>query len=227
MTNPQPASRFGAAKAGVPFGPRVSAAAAGPSKRNSGPQNGAQPAEERSHTEEGLLILSMDLEVLATDEQGVALLEMGQDIGEGRTEGSLPAEMRNALSAVAASRSTDRFFVRIAGRGYHFRAFVAQPRDGTRESQLVVHIRSDHNYYEAVAAVAAQYSLTDREQEVLRGIASGLASKEIAGRMGISPNTVKSFVRLMTGKMGVNSRSAIVGKLFGQEHPVPEPGDEN
>lgn len=227
MTNPQPATRLGAAKAGVSFAPRVSSAAPEPAKRKNGLQNGAHPADEASHTEEGLIILSMDLEVLATDEHGSALLAMGQAIDGSCADGSLPTEMRNALNAVAASRSTDRIFVRIGGRGYHCRAFIVEARDGTREPKLVVHIRSDHNYYQAVSAVAAQYGLTDREQEVLRGIASGLASKEIASRMGISPNTVKSFVRLMTGKMGVNSRSAIVGKLFGQEYPVPEPGDEN
>ncbi len=40
-------------------------------------------------------------------------------------------------------------------------------------------------------------------------------SKEIAERLKISPNTVKAFVRLVMVKMGVTTRSAVVGKLFG------------
>jgi DNA-binding CsgD family transcriptional regulator len=44
-------------------------------------------------------------------------------------------------------------------------------------------------------------------------LGEGLTSKEIAIRMNISPNTVNSFVRLMMVKMGVSSRSAIIGKI--------------
>ena len=43
----------------------------------------------------------------------------------------------------------------------------------------------------------------------------GLTSKEIAVRMGISPNTVKAFLRLVMVKMGVSTRSGIVGRIAG------------
>jgi DNA-binding CsgD family transcriptional regulator len=43
-----------------------------------------------------------------------------------------------------------------------------------------------------------------------------LTSKEIATRLEISPNTVKAFVRLVMVKMGVTTRSGIVGKLLSQ-----------
>ena len=42
----------------------------------------------------------------------------------------------------------------------------------------------------------------------------GLSSKEIATRMNVSPNTVKAFLRVVMIKMGVSSRSAIVGKVM-------------
>ena len=41
----------------------------------------------------------------------------------------------------------------------------------------------------------------------------GLTSKEIAREMDISPYTVKTYVRLVMIKMGVTTRSGIVGKL--------------
>ena len=41
----------------------------------------------------------------------------------------------------------------------------------------------------------------------------GLTSKEIAQRMGISPYTVKTYVKLVMIKLGVTTRSGIVGKL--------------
>ena len=44
----------------------------------------------------------------------------------------------------------------------------------------------------------------------------GLRSKEIALRMQISPNTVKTFLRLVMLKMGVSTRSGIVRRVFEQ-----------
>ena len=48
----------------------------------------------------------------------------------------------------------------------------------------------------------------------MRFLVEGLASKEIAARMQISPNTVKVFLRLAMMKMGVSSRSGIMSKFI-------------
>ena len=42
----------------------------------------------------------------------------------------------------------------------------------------------------------------------------GLTNKEIAGRMNISPNTIRAFIRMVMGKLGVSTRSGIVGIVF-------------
>jgi DNA-binding CsgD family transcriptional regulator len=63
--------------------------------------------------------------------------------------------------------------------------------------------------------VSSQFGLTRREQETIQLLLQGLTSKEIAERMGISPNTVKAFLRLVMVKMGVSTRSGIVGKIVG------------
>ena len=52
-----------------------------------------------------------------------------------------------------------------------------------------------------------QVPLTDREREVLREIASGRTNKEIARSLDIALTTVKSHVRAILDKLGVDSRT--------------------
>jgi DNA-binding CsgD family transcriptional regulator len=68
----------------------------------------------------------------------------------------------------------------------------------------------------ALSQMSEQFSLTERERETVELLLQGLTSKEIALRMNISPNTVKAFLRLVMVKMGVSTRSGIVGRVVGK-----------
>jgi two-component system, NarL family, nitrate/nitrite response regulator NarL len=50
--------------------------------------------------------------------------------------------------------------------------------------------------------------LTDREQEILRLLASGLSNRAIAARLFIEYGTVKNHVHNILNKLGVGSRKA-------------------
>ncbi|MYS86517.1 response regulator [Embleya scabrispora] len=52
--------------------------------------------------------------------------------------------------------------------------------------------------------------LTDREREVLRLITCGLSNTEIADRTGLGPETVKTHVARVLGKLGVRDRTQAV-----------------
>ncbi len=52
--------------------------------------------------------------------------------------------------------------------------------------------------------------LTLREVEVLHGLASGRANKQIAGDLGISEHTVKFYTSSIYGKLGVTNRAEAV-----------------
>lgn len=58
--------------------------------------------------------------------------------------------------------------------------------------------------------VAIGTMLTTREREILALLADGLANKQIAARLGISPNTVKTHLELLFEKLGVSSRAEAV-----------------
>jgi len=52
--------------------------------------------------------------------------------------------------------------------------------------------------------------LTNREREILALLADGLGNKQIAARLGISTNTVKTHLELLFEKIGVSSRAVAV-----------------
>lgn len=58
--------------------------------------------------------------------------------------------------------------------------------------------------------------LTQRERQVLRAVCEGLASKEIAERLGVSENTVKSFLQQLFEKTGVRTRAQLVAAAIEQ-----------
>jgi NarL family two-component system response regulator YdfI len=53
-------------------------------------------------------------------------------------------------------------------------------------------------------------NLTDRELEVLKSVARGERSKEIANQLGISERTVKAHLANIYEKLGVDSRAAAI-----------------
>ena len=59
-------------------------------------------------------------------------------------------------------------------------------------------------------AGATAPSLTDREAEVLRLIASGYGNKEIAGRLGLSAKTIEAHKANAMRKLDLNGRIDIV-----------------
>ncbi len=80
---------------------------------------------------------------------------------------------------------------------------------------LVVMLERKSNEAVTIAEISQRFGLTAREQETVQFLLEGFTSKEIAQRMKISPNTVKAFVRLVMVKMGVSTRSGIIGKMVG------------
>jgi two-component system, NarL family, response regulator YdfI len=60
------------------------------------------------------------------------------------------------------------------------------------------------------AQATSATDLTEREQQVLKAVAQGERSKEIAVRLGISERTVKAHLASIYNRLGVDSRAAAI-----------------
>ncbi|WP_445270198.1 helix-turn-helix transcriptional regulator [Streptomyces sp. DSM 41634] len=58
------------------------------------------------------------------------------------------------------------------------------------------------------------YDLTAREQDVAQLVVYGMSHTEIAGRLGISPHTVRDHLKKVFDKTGVNSRGRLLRLLY-------------
>jgi DNA-binding CsgD family transcriptional regulator len=108
---------------------------------------------------------------------------------------------------------------RSGGRLYACRAFRLDCNGPVRPGLAVALLLERHTSgSDALSELTRQFNLTEREAEIVSLLLAGLTSKEIACRMNISSNTVKAFLHLVMLKMGVSTRSGIIGKIVG---PLP------
>jgi len=64
-------------------------------------------------------------------------------------------------------------------------------------------------------------NLTPREKEILEALSQGLLYKEIVEHLGISIDTVRTYIRRIYEKLHVHSRTAAVTKYLHQQTPTP------
>jgi DNA-binding CsgD family transcriptional regulator len=102
-------------------------------------------------------------------------------------------------------------------RRYRARRFVVDSQDPRLLSSIMAIVLERTNEHAAASLMsdaARRFHLSPRERETVQHLVLGLTTKEVAERMGVSPNTVKQFVRLVMSKMGVTTRSGMIGKLI-------------
>jgi PAS domain S-box-containing protein len=91
--------------------------------------------------------------------------------------------------------------------------------DGRR---LAIYVAMPSRQQEPPAVVdgAARLGLTDREREVVTLIAMGLDTGDIAARLHISPETVRTHVRNAMGKLDVHTRAQLVAVVLSADQTL-------
>ena len=164
----------------------------------------------------GFLMLNCSLTVLSSNAEAVAILGYPDNVAKlSDSTTQLTQEIRSKL--VNWPFPGESVFVtefQSGRRRYFCRAFLVDslPQSANQPAIAILLERGPSGLV-GLAQVCEQFNFTQREREVLEYLLQGMGSKDIAKRMNVSPNTVKAFLRLIMIKMGVSSRSAIVGKI--------------
>lgn len=161
----------------------------------------------------GLVLLDSSLKPLAFDRGAAAILDYANQL-------AIPEEVLRVIrSRKPADLSAVKTIFHRGKNDYICRAYMVESEIGFLSEPIVaLHLERDSTISNAMNEAAAKYNLTEREQEALKGISTGLTNKELAERMNISPNTVRAFLRLIMVKMGVTTRSGIVAKILQDRH---------
>ena len=90
------------------------------------------------------------------------------------------------------------------------------PDTNSSEASLALLLERRHNAHLDIREICRKHHLTPREAQAVELLLQGLANKEIADRMNISIDTVRSYVRTVYEKLHVHSRTEAVVKYLRQ-----------
>jgi DNA-binding NarL/FixJ family response regulator len=171
----------------------------------------------------GFILLDSSMNLISANRLAAEILSFPQKQETGKKFIDFASKIRSALLTQNSARGSSIVSeFRSGKRLYLCRTFrVDSGTKGNHQPSIAVLIERGSSAFVSLAGIIDKFHLTTREQEVLHSLLLGLTSKEIAARMSISANTVKAFLHLIMIKMGVTTRSGIVGKcLMTKPEPI-------
>jgi DNA-binding NarL/FixJ family response regulator len=91
---------------------------------------------------------------------------------------------------------------------------IREVKDGGSPMSASIARKVVQSFRAAPAKGDETMDLSQREREVLDGLAEGLAYKQIAGQLGVSIHTVRNYIRRIYEKLHVCSRTEAVAKFL-------------
>ncbi len=101
-------------------------------------------------------------------------------------------------------------------RRYGVRGVVLAGQPETRKQYLFILERTSLESAH-LEILFRHYCLNTREKEIVRLLLAGNGNKEIADSLGLTLNTVKGYMKLLTRKLGVSGRSGIVAAFVARK----------
>lgn len=180
-----------------------------------------QPKPVASAIKVGLLILDSSLNPLYINGEAVKVLGFTDThCAKVAVEKLILQKIRSVFLKSQDPTETGLVSFQSGRRRYVCRSFSVSPMSQKQTTPITALLIERNSEQVDLLQMAEDFRLTQRELEAVRLLALGLTSKEIATRMGISPNTVKAFLRLVMIKTGVSTRSGIIGRFLQSMQPL-------
>ncbi len=162
----------------------------------------------------GFVLTDLNFKPTYTNDAAISILTFPDSSQPTVSAAAIAQRIRAILNA-------DRFTPGLAAanfvsgkRQYVCRPFLLESRESrTRPPMITLLLERHVRETLPLSEISRQFHLSPRECETVQYLIRGLTTKEVAQHMSVSPNTVKQFVRLIMSKVGVTTRSGIVGKL--------------
>ena len=168
----------------------------------------------------GFILLDTSFRLIYATEEALAILAYPRVPANNKGfENFLQSRIRSLLPSNGShnGHSPSKFPNEVASgrRCYEVRPFSVKSnlKNGQRPAVALLLERNRRGTLD-LQTVARKLRMTPRETETVDLLVQGLGTKQIASRMGISPNTVKAFLRSVMIKVGAEYRHGIIGKIL-------------
>jgi len=160
----------------------------------------------------GLLLLDSSLRPVYFNSEAISIVAYPKEPAWAKLSGREFHDLIRQITQITSKGDDGSTITLFASGRRHYvcRWFMLEAQSEGSKPTMAVTIER-HRWL--IRDLVVRYQLTDREVQAVQHLAEGLTSKEIAHRMSISPNTVKTFLRFVMIKMGVTTRSGVIGKL--------------
>ena len=171
-------------------------------------------------TTTGCLLLDASLRPIFTNEEALAILAYpGVPSKHGLNSNVVQSRIRSLVSSNGNHNGSSPFKfvseVASGNRRYQLRAFSMNSNPGIgRGPAIAVLLERKQDGGPNLESAARKFRLTRRERETVDLLLQDLSTKQIADRMGISPNTAKAFLRSVMIKVGAENRTGIITRIL-------------
>ena len=183
----------------------------------------------------GLLLFDGDGTVIAANDAATCWL--GEIHGDGYCLGKVGTPLEPTASeleaavpvvpllararAVAAGRVDGQARLRMRDRTGRWVVLHASVLDGATDAGTIAVVVEPAKSGDIAPIIIEAYGLTPRERDVVRGIARGSSTPQLAAELFLSAHTVRDYIKSVFEKVGVNSRAELVAKLFAEHYSDP------
>jgi DNA-binding CsgD family transcriptional regulator len=164
----------------------------------------------------GLVMLAADGAVAGMNDAAGQWLE---DLG-GHADGSdLPIEISALAVSLRNLPATEPAMPRLQVRTKSGRwAVLHASWMSSRAEKAITVILQEAAPTEVAPLIMAAYGLADRERTISALVCQGMSTRQIAGRLHLTPDTVQDHLKSVFDRTGVHSRGQLVAAIFERDY---------